>query len=467
MNKDTIWVVDDDQSIRRILLHTLQQAQYDVRCFADSRGLLRAFAERPPALVIADIRMPRVDGIALLQRIKAERPALPVIIMTAYTDLAHTVAAFEGGVFEYLTKPFDVDAVVALVRRALQTPIDPVPISADDGNPGNEIIGSALVAQAAVMQEVFSTIAKLSRSSMTVLITGESGTGKELIARALHQHSPRAKAPMLSINTAAIPAELLESELFGHEKGAFTGATAQRLGYFEQASGGTLFLDEIGDMPLSMQTRLLRVLAEGELHRVGGTQSVCVDVRVIAATHRDLSEEVEAGRFREDLLHRLAVVRLRIPPLRERKGDIVLLARHFLRQVASELGGSPKTLSRDAMDCLTSLPWPGNVRQLANVCRWLSVMTPGSVLYPQDFPVDLFPGAKPKSGYLMPWQQALQLWIDTRLEQGQAGNLAKEATAELERTLLDAAMRHAGGEIQEAARLLGWSRNTASRKLRR
>lgn len=460
MSQEAIWVVDDDQSIRQVLERTLQQAGYRVRCFARSKRLLEALAGEQPALILSDIRMPGVDGIALLQEISSQRPQLPVIIMTAYTDLEHTVAAFGSGAFEYLAKPFDLDEVVLLVQRALNNqPARPAP--------AEPVTLRSLIGRSPAMQQVFNAVGRLSGTEVGVLITGESGTGKELIARALHQHSPRASAPLLAINAAAIPAELLESELFGHEKGAFTGADARRIGRFEQADGATLFLDEIGDMPLAMQTRLLRVLAEGEFYRVGGQKALRVDVRVIAATHQDVDRQLRAGRFREDLLHRLAVIRIRIPPLRERREDIAELAQHFLAKSARQLDCAARQLLPETLTRLKELPWPGNVRQLENVCRWLTVMTPGQIVHPEDLPAELLapPSAPQSEGLEGQWQQALTAWVRSRFAGGQ-GQLAREAKEILDRTLIEEALRQSGGQIQLAARRLGWGRNTLSRKLR-
>ena len=367
-----IWIVDDDRSIRWVLEKALSREGHVIECFEAAAKLLQALSRGAPDLVITDVRMPGIDGIELLEQIKRRAPNLPVIVMTAYPDLDRTVSAFQSGAYEYLSKPFDVDELVALVSRALRpAEAAAAPTAGADTTPAG-IVGSA-----PAMQEVFRAIGRLSRSILTVLITGESGTGKELVALALHRHSPRATGRFIALNTAAIPRELLESELFGHEKGAFTGATAQRIGRFEQADGGTLFLDEIGDMPADLQTRLLRVLAEGEFYRVGGHTPVRVDVRVIAATHQDLEQRVRDGVFREDLFHRLNVIRVHVPPLRERRTDIPLLMRHFLQLAAAELDVPAKQVLPDTQSFLNALPWPGNVRQLENFCRWITVMAAG------------------------------------------------------------------------------------------
>ena len=378
-----VWVVDDDQSIRWVLEKALGRDGFDVRAFSNARECLRALTIDEPAVLVSDIRMPGESGIELLQQVKADHPAMPVIIMTAFSDLESAVSAFQGGAFEYLPKPFDVPKAVELIRRAVeesqrdQQGADPV-------EPGVDILG-----QAPAMQEVFRAIGRLSQSNVTVMITGESGTGKELVARALHRHSPRADRVFVALNTAAIPRDLLESELFGHERGAFTGAQQMRRGRFEQAEGGTLFLDEIGDMPAELQTRLLRVLSDGHFYRVGGHQPLKANVRVIAATHQNLEDRVRQGLFREDLFHRLNVIRLRLPALRERSEDIPLLIRHFLSRSAHELGGEPKRASDEAMRMMSGFAWPGNVRQLENVCRWLTVMAPAQVIEIKDLPPEV------------------------------------------------------------------------------
>ena len=451
-----VWIVDDDAGIRWVLERAMEQAGLACRGFDSANPALEALAHGRPTVLVTDIRMPGPDGLALLGRLKSDWPDLPVIVITAHSDLDSAVAAYQGGAFEYLPKPFDIDKAVELVRRA----------GAESGavriEPERPRLPS-LIGQAASMQDVFRAIGRLSGSSMTVLITGESGTGKELVAQALHQHSPRAGRPFVALNTAAIPAELLESELFGHEKGAFTGAESRRTGRFEQADGGTLFLDEIGDMSAALQTRLLRVLAEGEFYRVGGQVPVRVDVRVIAATNQDLSRGVEAGRFREDLFHRLNVMRIRIPPLRERREDTPLLLEHYLRKAADELTVPPKALSPEVLACLERFDWPGNVRQLVNTCRRLTVVAPGREIRLTDLPAEITgETGEPRA---VSWTDGLALWAERRLDAGEAP-LLEVALAGLERTLIRVAMARSGGHRQEAARLLGWGRNTLARKIR-
>ena len=456
--RETVWVVDDDRSIRWVLEKALQRAGMEVATFAGGSGVLERLGEGLPDVVVSDIRMPDRDGLELLREIGSRFPDLPVIIMTAYSDLDSAVAAYQGGAFEYLPKPFDVDEAVELVRRAAARRKGAAAGGEAGGAGGGEILGSS-----ASMQEVFRAIGRLSRSSITVLITGESGTGKELVARALHRHSPRVDRPFVALNTAAIPRDLLESELFGHERGAFTGAQAQRRGRFEQADGGTLFLDEIGDMPVELQTRLLRVLSDGEFYRVGGQTPVRVDVRVIAATHQDLERRVREGLFREDLFHRLNVIRVHVPPLRERRGDVPPLARHFLEAAARELRVEPKHLRPEVEAYLAGLEWPGNVRQLENTCRWLTVMATGREIHMEDLPVELQQQAE--DGGRPGWEAELRRWAQGRLAQGEGG-LLEDALPLLERTLVETALAHTGGRRQDAARLLGWGRNTLTRKLK-
>lgn len=400
-----------------------------------------------------------MDGFTLLERIHAHDPELPVIIITAHSDLDSAVTAYQGGAFEYLPKPFDVDEAVELARRAID-------MSASKGKP--EVVSatsnSEIIGAAASMQEVFRAIGRLSRSNITVLINGESGTGKELVAHALHKHSPRANKPFIALNTAAIPRDLLESELFGHEKGAFTGAQSARQGRFEQADGGTLFLDEIGDMPAELQTRLLRVLQDGTFYRVGGHNALKVDVRIIAATHQDLEQRVTSNQFREDLFHRLNVIRIHIPALRERSEDIPLLARHFLNLAAKELNVEIKTLSSEAEDYISRLSWPGNVRQLENMCRWLTVMSPGQVISVEDLPPEL-QADKAEQTANGDWVEVLRRWAERQLAQGDTG-LLDRATPEFERVMIETALRKSGGRRQDAAKLLGWGRNTLTRKIK-
>lgn len=470
MQPGKIWVVDDDSAIRWVLERALSSAGYACVCFDSAENALAALNSGQPDVLISDIRMPGMDGLSLLAAVKQHNPLLPVIIMTAHSDLDAAVNAYQQGAFDYLPKPFDIDDAVTLVARALEHYREQhLPVRQEAAaDPVSGIIG-----ESAAMQEVYRVIGRLSRSSISVLINGESGTGKELVAHALHHHSPRADAPFIALNMAAIPKDLIESELFGHEKGAFTGASQVRQGRFEQADGGSLFLDEIGDMPLDIQTRLLRVLAEGQFYRVGGYAPVKVDVRIIAATHQDLERLVAEGKFREDLFHRLNVIRMQLPPLRERPGDIPRLTRHFLQKTAKELGTEAKTLHPDTEALLMQLPWSGNVRQLENVCRWLTVMSATQEVLPQDLPADLTMTAagehirsehshNPAAGN---WDQQLAQWADAQLRAGKTDLLA-DALPLFERTLLQCALNHSNGHKQDAARLLGWGRNTLTRKLK-
>ena len=451
-----VWIIDDDRSIRWVLEKALLREDIPCMTFSSASDALRELERSQPTAVLSDIRMPGVSGLELLQALKERLPKVPVIIMTAYSDLDSAVAAFQGGAFEYLPKPFDVDQALELVRRALaENASRDVPASSDAPVP--EILG-----QAPAMQEVFRAIGRLAQSHATVLITGESGSGKELVARALHRHSPRASGPFIALNTAAIPKDLLESELFGHERGAFTGAAAQRRGRFEQADSGTLFLDEIGDMPAELQTRLLRVLSDGQFYRVGGHTPIKVNVRVIAATHQDLEVRVREGLFREDLFHRLNVIRLRLPALRERREDIPLLVRHFMQKSARELGVEAKGVSDAAMKTLVNLPWSGNVRQLENVSHYLTVMAPGQVVEVGDLPADLMQGTSVQTGG--DWLQGLAAEASARLARGEAAIL-DELTQDYEKTLIEVALRHTGGRRIEASHLLGWGRNTLTRKI--
>ncbi len=457
MNKPLcVWIIDDDRSIRWVLEKALLRENIPCMTFSAASAALTELDHSQPSAVLSDIRMPGVSGLELLQQLKERLPKVPVIIMTAYSDLDSAVAAFQGGAFEYLPKPFDVDQAVELVRRALSESASRNAPEASDA-PVPEILG-----QAPAMQEVFRAIGRLAQSHTTVLINGESGTGKELVAHALHRHSPRASGPFIALNTAAIPKDLLESELFGHERGAFTGAASQRRGRFEQADGGTLFLDEIGDMPSELQTRLLRVLSDGQFYRVGGHSPLKVNVRVIAATHQDLEMRVREGLFREDLFHRLNVIRLRLPALRERTEDIPLLARHFMQKSARELGIEAKTLSDAALKKLALLPWSGNVRQLENVSHYLTVMAPGQVVEVRDLPSDLIQGEAAQSSG--DWLQSLAQEASARLARGEAAIL-DELTQAYEKTLIEVALRHTGGRRIEAAHLLGWGRNTLTRKI--
>ncbi len=459
-DKQEVWIVDDDRSIRWVLEKALEKQGIKTTSFESATGLLKELQTRTPNVIISDVRMPEMDGITLLEQIKEKAPKLPVIIMTAYSDLDRTVSAFQSGAFEYLSKPFDVDEVINLVQRALNERYNDVdPGQSKSNNLANEIIGSATA-----MQEVFRAIGRLSRSHLTVLITGDSGTGKELVARALHRHSPRAEQPFIALNTAAIPKELLESELFGHEKGAFTGASAQRIGRFQQANGGTLFLDEIGDMPADLQTRLLRVLADGEFYRVGGHMPIKADVRVIAATHQNLEEHVESGQFREDLFHRLNVIRVHVPPLRERREDIQALTEHFLRTAANELQVSPKNILTETQNYLDSFYWPGNVRQLENFCRWITVMASGQEIHVDDLPPELKDNDQ-KSQSANDWESCLRTWANQCISKGNE-QILNEALPKFERVMIEVALKKTGGRRQDAAKLLGWGRNTLTRKIK-
>ena len=460
-HNETICVIDDDSSIRWVLDKALGNAGLQVEGFESADSALQAISKQEPAVIITDIRMPGMDGMALLEHINGHYPDLPVIIMTAHSDLDSAVSAYKGGAFEYLPKPFDVDEAVALVTRALELrarqAVEIVPQVVAETP---EIIGKA-----PAMQEVFRAIGRLAHSNATVLINGESGTGKERVAQALHQHSARAQQPFVALNMAAIPRDLLESELFGHERGAFTGAQNRRAGRFEQANGGTLMLDEIGDMPAELQTRLLRVLADGEFYPVGAHMPKKVDVRIIAATHQNLEQRVREGSFREDLFHRLNVIRIQIPPLRERREDIPLLMQHFLQQAAIELEVETKTLTSTAASRLSTLAWPGNVRQLENLCRLLTVMAPGQEIHVEDLPDELLEAEASGTGTTADWQGLLRLWAQQQLAAG-VERLLDEALPDFERVLIDVALQQTGGRRQDAARLLGWGRNTLTRKLK-
>ena len=454
----TVWIVDDDRSIRWVLKKALERDGLAAVDFETGEEALAALERGAPDVLITDIRMPRLDGLSLMQRFHAAANELPVIIMTAHSDLDAAVSAYEGGAFEYLPKPFDVEEAVELVQRAAAAArSSAAPDAAREELP--EIIG-----EAPAMQEVFRAIGRLSRSNITVLINGESGTGKELVAGALHRHSPRAGKPFIALNMAAIPRDLMESELFGHEKGAFTGAHQVRRGRFEQADGGTLFLDEIGDMPAELQTRLLRVLADGEFYRVGAHTPMRVDVRIIAATHQNLEALVEEGRFREDLFHRLNVIRIHCPALRERQADIPALAEHFLRKAAAELNVEPKQLTPAVESRFQTLAWPGNVRELENTCRWLTVMASGREVHPEDLPPELI-NTESQTTSEVDWETALARWADRQAATAGEGSLAK-AQSRLERVLIETALKRTGGRRQDAARLLGWGRNTLTRKIR-
>ncbi len=457
-----VWVVDDDRSIRWVLERAMSAAGIPITAFASADHAMHHLDDERPIAVITDVRMPGTDGMEFIDRIHAAYPELPVIVMTAHSDLDSAINAYQSGAFEYLPKPFDVDDAIAIVRRAItfageaKTPTRPA-----EPEPAQEIIG-----QAPAMQEVFRAIGRLANSNVTVLIRGASGSGKELVARALHRHSPRSNGSFVALNMAAIPRELVESELFGHEKGAFTGANNQRVGRFEQAHGGTLFLDEIGDMPADTQTRLLRVLSNGEFYRVGGHSPIKVDVRIIAATHQDLEARVKQGTFREDLFHRLNVISVHVPTLAERKTDIPLLARHFLDKAADELGGEPKIIRPETREYLCSLPWPGNVRQLENTCRWLTVMASGREIHVEDLPPELG-SSEPGSHNAVAddWEEALERWADDLLSRPGHAPLLDVAMPCFERVVIRTALKHTGGRKRDAAELLGWGRNTLTRKI--
>jgi two-component system nitrogen regulation response regulator GlnG len=455
-----VWIIDDDKSIRWVIEKALTREGIEYRSFPTANDALDALDGELPQVVISDIRMPGTSGLDLMQKLKSKLPTAPIIIMTAYSDLESAVAAFQGGAFEYLPKPFDIDHAVELIRRALdesrRVGRDDV-VSKPEAAP--EILGSA-----PSMQEVFRAVGRLSQSHATVLITGESGTGKELVAHALHRHSQCSAKPFIAINTAAIPKDLLESELFGHERGAFTGAATTRRGRFEQAEGGTLFLDEIGDMPSDLQTRLLRVLSDGQFYRVGGHTPLTANVRVIAATHQDLDQRVKQGQFREDLYHRLNVIRLRLPPLRERREDVPLLAKHFLAKSARELNADEKHLSDVAMSYLTKLDFPGNVRQLENICHWITVMAPGQQVEITDLPPDVRGSDKSGAAIDTNWQGALEREVTALLARGDR-NLYDSLGRIFESALIAKALEHTAGKRIEAATLLGIGRNTLTRKI--
>ncbi|MGB5202090.1 MAG: nitrogen regulation protein NR(I) [Sedimenticolaceae bacterium] len=454
-----VWVIDDDRSIRWVLEKALTKAGMQVTTFSNANGVMEALERDEPEAIISDVRMPGMDGFALLERIKQKHPELPVVIMTAHSDLDSAVSAYHSGAFEYLPKPFDIEEAVDQVQRACKLRREARASAEHQTVAATEIIGAA-----PAMQEVFRAIGRLARSNITVLINGESGTGKELVADALHKHSPRVNGPFIALNMAAIPHDLLESELFGHEKGAFTGAQARRIGRFEQANHGTLFLDEIGDMPSELQTRLLRVLADGEFYRVGGHEAVKADVRIIAATHQDLEQLVLDGRFREDLFHRLNVIRIHLPALRERRADIPLLMEHFLKLAAQELGVEVKMLLPETIAELQSLEWRGNVRQLENTARWLTVMASGREIHCEDLPPELH-REQIAEGSEGDWRMALRTWVRNSLSAEKVG-LLDQAMPEFETIMIETALEFTGGRKQDAARLLGWGRNTLTRKIK-
>ena len=455
-----IWIAEDDRSLRWVMEKAIRREEMQVRSFENGEDLLEALNDSRPEIIISDIRMPGMDGLELLQRIHAEYQDLPIIITTAHSDLDSAVAAYQSGAFEYLPKPFDLEELIDVARRGISFAKEQKTSAAVALSPQSEIIG-----EAPAMQEVFRAIGRLSNSNITVLINGESGTGKELVAQALHKHSPRKNNKFIALNMAAIPHDLIESELFGHEKGAFTGAAQRREGRFEQANGGTLFLDEIGDMPSEAQTRLLRVLADGEFYRVGGHTAVKVDVRIIAATHQDLETLVTENRFREDLYHRLNVIRVHLPRLADRREDIPELMQHFFHSAAKELEMEPKALSPEAEEFLYSLPWPGNVRQLENICRWLTVMAAGREVLLSDLPPELRAEYADKNAMVVgDWQDMLRKWADKALNSG-SKDILSTAIPDFEQTMIEAALEYTGGRKKDAAQLLGWGRNTLTRKL--
>ncbi len=456
--KKTVWVIDDDDSIRWVLDKALGQAGIPIKAFNSADEAMHLLANEPPLTVLSDIRMPGSSGLDFLQKIQSEFPQIPVIIMTAHSDLESAVNSFELGAYEYLAKPFDIDEVVNVVQRAISSRSESDPEITNQITPSSEILGSA-----PAMQEVFKAIGRLSSSSFTVLINGESGSGKELVARALHTHGPRKNEIFVALNVAAIPKELIESELFGHEKGSFTGATSARVGRFEQANRGTLFLDEIGDMPISAQTRLLRVIADNSFYRVGGRESVKTNVRILAATHQDLELLVRQGKFREDLFHRLNVIRINVPSLSERREDIPLLAAHFLKKLAEDAREERKILDKSTEDYLSNLPWPGNVRQLENLCQWLHVMSSSTIILVEDLPKDLIKTISNSQGDS--WESNLSLWANEMLEKTNSKPLLDIAMPKFEKVIIEAALRKTKGRKKDAAQLLGWGRNTLTRKL--
>ena len=460
-----VWIIDDDKSIRWVLEKTLTQQGYSATCFEEGNSVLAKLKHSRPDTIITDIRMPGINGLDLLKKIHEDYPDLPVIVITAHSDLDSAVASYRGGAFEYLPKPFDVEEAAALVKRAIDHSKEKQQ-QQEQQEQALPSITSEIIGEAPAMQEVFRAIGRLSQSNITVLINGESGTGKELVAHALHRHSTRSESPFIALNMAAIPKDLIESELFGHEKGAFTGANTLRRGRFEQANGGTLFLDEIGDMPIETQTRLLRVLADGEFYRVGGHTSVHVNVRIITATHQNLEQLVKKGRFREDLFHRLNVIKIQIPKLSERQEDIPQLAHHFLAMAAKEMNTDPKQLLPETSAFLSGLAWPGNVRQLENTCRWLTVMASGHDIHITDLPSELQSQTNSESlNHNQNWEQALRSWANLELTKGHS-RLLDDAVPAFERILIETALQHTAGRRRDAATLLGWGRNTLTRKIR-
>ncbi|MFD2631419.1 nitrogen regulation protein NR(I) [Idiomarina piscisalsi] len=466
MTDASLWIIDDDESIRWVLEKAFANSRYHVRTFSDSATFFSELEQAQPTVVMTDIRMPGDDGLVVLEKLQKSHPDMPVVVMTAHSDLDTTVKAFQGGAFEYLPKPFDIDEALTTVDRALRHLIE----NKQGSQPAKAAKVPEIIGEAPAMQDVFRAIGRLSSSSVSVLLTGETGTGKELVARALHKHSPRTEKPFIALNMAAIPGELIESELFGHERGAFTGADKKRMGRFEQANGGTLFLDEIGDMPLSVQTRLLRVLAEGQFYPVGAHQPIEVDVRVIAATHRSLEALVAKGQFRDDLYHRLNVIRLKLPPLRERKNDIPMLVEHFLESAANELHVTAKKLSKEAMAALKNYRWPGNVRQLENTCRWLTVMAPGQRVGVDDLPEDILNKSDTLTDSVPTTDsETLGSWLGLLSDELAAlpddnTDVLTQYQRRLEQIALEHALARFDGHKQKAALWLGWGRNTLTRK---
>ena len=456
-----VWIVDDDKSIRWVLERALSRSGIQVDIFSDAESLLSEINSSVPDVIISDIRMPGMDGLEMLSKIVEKHPKLPVIVTTAHSDLDNAVSSYQGGAFEYLPKPFDIDEAVAMTRRALEH-VDENRISTTTATSEE---ATDMIGKAPAMQEVFRAIGRLSQSNINVLINGESGTGKELVAKALHRHSPRKDNPFIALNMAAIPKDLVESELFGHEKGAFTGASQQTVGRFEQASGGTLFLDEIGDMPSDIQTRLLRVLADGEFYRVGGHTPIKVDVRVIAATHQNLEVLVEQKKFRNDLFHRLNVIRMQLPRLADRNEDIPQLASYFLKVSAKDLEVETKILTDEVKNIFSTLPWPGNVRQLENTCRWLTVMASGNEIKPSDLPPELLkPTMTAPTDKTSSWEDQLRNWANRELSAGKE-RILDTAMPSFEKTMIEIALKHSHGRKRDAASLLGWGRNTLTRKM--
>ncbi len=461
MRDTNVWVIDDDQSMRFVLERAFEKAHIPVTTFESATTAMHELEHDVPSAILTDVRMPGMNGFEFLDRIKTDHPGLPIIIMTAHSDLQSAVGAYQKGAFEYLPKPFDVDEAVELTKRACLAASEEATSTEKDDSFANKT--SKIIGESPAMQEVFRAIGRLSNSNMTVLINGASGSGKELVAHALHEHSPRALGPFIALNMAAIPRELLESELFGHEKGAFTGAQNLRKGRFEQAHQGTLFLDEIGDMPQDLQTRLLRVLSDGHFYRVGGHDPIKADVRIIAATHQNLEARVRDGEFREDLFHRLNVIRIHLPALHERKEDIPVLLQHFMQSSAMELETEPKKLTNEVVEFFSALKWPGNVRQLENVCRWLTVMASANEIHMQDLPAEMLKDEM-STEISSDWQSLLSEWADREMSKGGKAIL-DQALPLFESIMIKAAMRKSGGKRQEAAKLLGWGRNTLTRKI--